>query len=246
MSAHSLIDINLAGWIARAYGTKRLTDVSLRRPVSPPSNGNGRSRVDHVALSELATIVADVRPEIMAHAQRTETLARRLAHAQGLPPSMVDTIATAALLHDIGKAYIPSAILDKPGKLTEEEWEQVKQHPDIAYQILRDIPGLEAILPIVRHHHERYDGTGYPAGLVGEAIPLGARILTVSDAIDAMGSERPYKRALSQAEIVKELRQQAGKQFDPVVVDVFLKQVLSPSVTVQPLLVGVSPANSAT
>ncbi len=226
MGAQTLANISFAGWIAHTLETKRPTSVDRRKTAPSPLNGNGRARTDQVVLSNLAMVATDIQPDTMGHAHRAADTARGIARAMSLPGSMVDAISVGALLHDIGKSQIPAAILDKPGKLSDSEWDQIKQHPDIGYQMLRDTPGLEEVATIVRHHHERYDGGGYPAGLAGEAIPLGARIIAVSDAFDAMRSERSYKAALSLDEAVAELRQHAGKQFDPVVVDTFLKQVL--------------------
>lgn len=228
MGIQTLANVSFAGWIARTLETKRPTSVDRRKTAPSSLNGNGRARTDQVALSDLAMAATDVQPETMAHAHRAADTARQIASAMSLPESMVDTISAGALLHDIGKSQIPAAILDKPGKLSDSEWDQIKQHPDIGYQMLRDVPGLEEVAAIVRHHHERYDGSGYPARLAGESIPLGARIIAVSDAFDAMRSARSYKAALPLNEAVAELRQHAGKQFDPVVVDAFLEQVVLP------------------
>ena len=134
----------------------------------------------------------------------------------------IDLIALAGLLHDIGKIGIPESILDKPGKLTKEEYEIVKRHPEIGAEILSSIRQFEEVVPAIRHHHERYDGRGYPDGLKGEEIPVMARIIAVADAFDAMLSKRPYRDALSLNSAVKELQRNKGSQFDPQIVDILL------------------------
>jgi HD-GYP domain-containing protein (c-di-GMP phosphodiesterase class II) len=134
-------------------------------------------------------------------------------------------VRRGALLHDIGKMGIPDAILFKPGPLTEEEWEMMRQHPTHAYDMLSPIAYLRPVLHIPYCHHEKWDGTGYPRGLKGGEIPLAARIFAVVDAYDAMTSDRPYRPAMSHEEAIAELRRCAGTQFDPEVVDVFLRVI---------------------
>ncbi|AOT71694.1 HD domain-containing phosphohydrolase [Geosporobacter ferrireducens] len=137
-------------------------------------------------------------------------------------------IETAALIHDIGKIGIPESILNKPGRLTEDEFSYIKQHPEIGYKILDMIEEFHEIKHIIRHHHEWFNGQGYPLGLSGEAIPLGARVIAVADAFDAMTSSRPYKPPSSASEALEEIRRMSGKQFDPSVVNAFLA-VMNPS-----------------
>lgn len=157
------------------------------------------------------------------HASRARERARRLALELNVPQSMLKHIEYAALLHDIGKIGIDEKILRKPGKLTEEEYKTMKKHPEIAYQILSPIEFLAPVARIVLYHHEWYNGMGYPDGLKGEEIPLGSRIVSVIDAWDAMTSDRPYRKALSREVAREELIKGAGKQFDPKVVEAFLK-----------------------
>jgi hypothetical protein len=133
----------------------------------------------------------------------------------------MERIRIASLLHDLGKLALPDAILDKPSSLTELEWQVVGEHPRIGQVILEQATSMREAVPIVLHHHERYDGTGYPHGLRGEEIPLGARIVAVADAYHAMVHDRPYKSALSHAQALAELRRHASTQFDPTVVEVF-------------------------
>ncbi|MSP12655.1 MAG: HD domain-containing protein [Chloroflexi bacterium] len=140
---------------------------------------------------------------------------------------MQEAIEWGALLHDVGKIGVPDAILHKPGKLTEAEWQAMRRHPPIGYEILQDIAFLKRALPMVLHHHERWDGTGYPRQLRGEAIPLIARIFAVADTLDAITSKRPYREARSFAEARAEILRHRGSQFDPTVVDAFMRIPLS-------------------
>jgi len=149
----------------------------------------------------------------------SEALGRRMQLAQGL----LDTLRIAALLHDVGKIAVPDAILNKPGPLTSEEFDIVKTHPARAVEILRPMRHLSAARRIILHHHERFDGNGYPAGLRGKRIPLGSRILGVADAMDAMLSARSYKAAYDVERVGQELRTGAGRQFDPAVTTVALR-----------------------
>jgi diguanylate cyclase (GGDEF)-like protein len=139
----------------------------------------------------------------------------------GLPDEEIERIRIAALLHDLGKIAIPEEILDKPSTLTDAEWQAIGEHPRIGQVILEQASNLREAIPVVLHHHERYNGGGYPHGLRGNEIPLGARIVAVADAYHAMVHERPYKGALSHEEALAELRRHGGTQFDPEVVDVF-------------------------
>ena len=157
------------------------------------------------------------------HSDRARAKARKVAADMNLPEQMIRYIEYAALLHDIGKIGIDEAILLKPGKLTPEEYEQMKKHPIIGHQILSPVKYLGPVAQMVLYHQEWYDGRGYPEGLKGEQIPLGSRIVAVLDAWDAMTSDRPYRKALGQDIAVGELRKGAGTQFDPRVVEVFLR-----------------------
>jgi putative nucleotidyltransferase with HDIG domain len=148
------------------------------------------------------------------HTEEVVRLAVGVAAELELELEAVRSVELGAVLHDIGKVRVPEAILNKPGSLTDEEWLVMKTHPEIGEHILRPIQSLQAILPIVRHHHERWDGTGYPDGLLGRAIPLGARIVAVCDAYRAMTENRPYRAALSISEARDELEAGAGTQFD--------------------------------
>lgn len=157
------------------------------------------------------------------HAGRARQKARSLAEELHMPDQMIKYVEYAALLHDIGKIGIDGGILSKPGRLTEEEYNEIKKHPAIGYQILSPIHFLGPVAQMVLYHQEWYNGMGYPEGLKGEEIPLGARIVATIDAWDAMMSDRPYRKALSREIGISELSKGAGKQFDPVVVSAFLR-----------------------
>jgi HD-GYP domain-containing protein (c-di-GMP phosphodiesterase class II) len=157
------------------------------------------------------------------HSNRVTALALRLARAVGIKdPARLRTIEQGARLHDIGKIGVRDSILRKPGPLDEDEWEHMRTHPELGYRMLKEIEFFRDALPIVRYHHERFDGSGYPCGLEGEHIPLEARIFAVVDAVDAIMSERPYKRARSFEQAIATLIEDSGKHFDPRVVKAFL------------------------
>jgi HD-GYP domain-containing protein (c-di-GMP phosphodiesterase class II) len=142
----------------------------------------------------------------------------------GYPTEKLTVVKASALLHDIGKIRVPDSILVKPGPLSDAEWHAMREHPRFGAAILKHIEGLSGCLPTIQHHHERFDGTGYPAGLRSSEIPLDARILAVSDAYDAMTSPRPYRRdKMSHQQATDELTRCAGRHFDPEIVRAFEK-----------------------
>jgi putative nucleotidyltransferase with HDIG domain len=157
------------------------------------------------------------------HSQRVSKIALLICRRLGLPQDYVEKVTLAGLVHDIGKIGIKESILMKEGPLTEEEYSHIMAHSVIGEHILRPAIDDEEILKIVRHHHERYNGSGYPDGLSRQQIPLGARILAVADIYDAMTSDRPYRKALSPVTAIAELKEQTGHMFDPVVVDAFFQ-----------------------
>lgn len=161
-------------------------------------------------------------PTNRGHSRRVSLLCRMLAEALGLPATQVRRAELAGLVHDVGKVALPSRILRKPGPLTRQEYAQVRRHPQIGCRLLRGWLGMRSVLGAVRHHHERWDGLGYPKGLRGDRIPRLARIVAIADAYDAMVSDRPYRAALSHEQAFAELRRGRGTHFDPEMVPVFL------------------------
>jgi HD-GYP domain-containing protein (c-di-GMP phosphodiesterase class II) len=157
------------------------------------------------------------------HSTRLAEWGMRVAQELGIDGRGLLDIEVAALLHDIGKMGVPDAILRKPGRLTEEEFAIIKKHPEYGWAVLRQMPGFEDASLFVLHHHENYDGKGYPAGLKEMEIPIGSRIVSVIDAFDAMVSSRPYRQGLGFDEAIRRLIQASGTQFDPVIVQCFLR-----------------------
>jgi putative two-component system response regulator len=161
------------------------------------------------------------------HVERVAGYAQNLARALGLPERMMKEVRLAGIMHDVGKVAIPDSILNKPGKLTPEEWEIMKTHPARGVQILAPLGHSQTIMDGVRHHHERYDGQGYPDGLKGEAIPETGRLLAVADSYDAMTSNRAYRTGFSSDESLERLQAGAGIQYDPQMVDRFISVIRS-------------------
>jgi diguanylate cyclase (GGDEF)-like protein len=174
------------------------------------------------AVYALVSVVEARDPYVYGHSRRVNTYAVALAEALGLSPDEVSRVSTAALLHDIGKIGIPDEVLNKKEKLSRENWETIKAHPRLGTNIVSNIPQLVGCADSILHHHERWDGRGYPEGLKGEQIPLESRILAIADSFEAMSSARPYRPALSREDVLLELRNGAGSQFDPNLVEVFI------------------------
>jgi putative nucleotidyltransferase with HDIG domain len=176
-------------------------------------------------VSSLANAIDAKSPWTKGHSERVMKIAAEIAEAMGLSELSVEQIKIAGLLHDIGKIGILEELLEKPDKISDEEFPPMLLHPEKGVAILSPIEQLQDVLPTIRHHHERYDGTGYPDGLKGEEIPLQARIVAVADAFDAMVSDRPYKKGFSARKTLHVLEERAGSQFDPVVVECFRNKV---------------------
>ena len=171
----------------------------------------------------LAQMVERHEPYAHGHSERVALLANEIALQLGCPDELIRDIQLAATVHDVGKIVIPDHILFKPGHLTSAEYSEVKRHPMATVDIIRHVDYLKGIIPLVESHHEWYNGKGYPRKLTGENIPLGARILAIADAYDAMTCPRPYRPRLSNKEVVQALKKGAGTQWDPAVVDAFLR-----------------------
>lgn len=156
------------------------------------------------------------------HSERVALLSKQLALAAGMTEDKAERVRVAGLVHDIGKIGVPESVLGKTGMLTDEEFDAIKKHPEIGYRILKDLPLMADVLPGVLHHHERWDGKGYPHKIAGESIPLLARIIALADTFDAMSSNRSYRSAMARAQVLVEIQKCAGKQFDPTLAKLFV------------------------
>jgi putative nucleotidyltransferase with HDIG domain len=173
-----------------------------------------------VTLSE----IIDLRdPYVLGHSKQVSKYATEIARVLGLNDKQVDLIRKAGLLHDIGKLGISMDILTKPGKLTSEEYETIKEHAALGGELVKNSPSLRPLVSIIRHHHEFFDGKGYPDRMAGNQISIEARIISVADAIEAMISDRPYRRAIKPGRVMEELKRCSGSQFDPLVVEAALQ-----------------------
>ncbi len=172
------------------------------------------------AVKTIALAMEARDPYTQGHCLRVRFLARQIAERLGAPPELKRTVEIAALLHDVGKIGVPDCVLLKAGELSDDEFSRIVQHVHNGAEIVSPIPALKDVKTAILHHHERYDGSGYPFGLRGEEIPLASRVIAVADAIDAMRSTRPYRAAFREKEILAELRRVRGTQLDPRIVDV--------------------------
>ncbi len=231
------LNANLSAIITLAYRNSAVPNADRRR---------GRRMADQVAvalsnsrlmeqlnrlnwgtLKALARAVDAKSSWTAGHSERVTQLSLKLADILILDHKERENLHRAALLHDIGKLGIPAAILDKPAKLNEQEYETIKTHPQIGARILEPIEEYAAIIPIVLQHHERFDGKGYPRGLSGNSIHLGARIMAVADVFDAMKSDRPYRTGMPLERVMSIMQEESGRQFDPVVVEALINVIYS-------------------
>ena len=210
-------------------------DLALLRTVAnqlaiATENAQLYGRMRDLYLSGVRTLAATVDAKdsyTHGHSERVAAYSRAIAVALGLPQIEIETIELAGLLHDLGKIGVPDAVLQKPGKLDPDERSLIEQHAELGARILADNPALLPLVPLVRHHHERYDGKGYPTGIAGEAIPLGAAIISIADTYDTMTTDRPYRRAPGHERARDEIVRCGGSQFRPDVVEAFLKAIES-------------------
>ena len=200
----------------------------------------------HLATTEALARAIDAKDQSChGHIRRVQVYARGLACALDMTPTEVKGVETAAMLHDVGKIGVPDYILSKPGPLTRDEFRRVRRHPEIGADIIAAVPFPYPVAPYIRSHHERWDGTGYPDGLAGEAILLGARILSVVDYFDALVSDRPYHRAMPDSEAAAILSAESGRALDPTVVAKFLaiRPALDAELSQAPRAAAITPAS---
>jgi len=204
---------------AAARGLDRARADGGARAAARPAEGSiNPFRAQAHVIEALATALVERDRYTGEHSAFVVEMAKTVAAALGLDEVEIERVGHAALLHDIGKVGMPDRVLHKPGPLAGEEWDVMREHPVIGERILRAIPGMGSVARIVRHEHERFDGTGYPDRLAGEEIPLGSRIILACDAYHAMTSDRPYRAAMAHDHAIAELARCAGSQFDPRIV----------------------------
>jgi putative two-component system response regulator len=214
--------------------TKPFAHAELQTAVSDALERAARSREElrerllaPTLASALANAIEARDSYLHGHCERLASLAVRIAEELGVAPEHIETVRLGAILHDVGKIGIPDRVLLKPGALDVEERRIIETHTEIGDKLLEPLDLLAGARPIVRNHHERWDGAGYPDGLAGEAIPVGARIVAVADSVEAMTSRQLYRKPLEAVEIVAELQKHRGKQWDPAVVDIVLRLIAS-------------------
>lgn len=215
------------GWDTKAEVTEDI--LQILKNAEDYMYRNKTLENESVRSSMINTIVKTLHeknPREEKHSKRVSQLCQDIGTAIGLSEIEVSKLKVGGLLHDIGKIAIEEGILNKPGKLTEQEWLEIKRHPEIGYRILSSCHEMLELTEGVLCHHEKWDGTGYPKGLKGEAIPRVARIIAVADSYDAMTSERSYRKALSEEIVLQEIRNNAGTHFDPEIVKLFIERVL--------------------
>jgi putative nucleotidyltransferase with HDIG domain len=209
-----------------SYFSSRFYVENLKSYVEELENANIMLEQSRTGLLKtLGTVIDAFDAYTFGHSTQVAVYAEAIAEKMGLPQKQIEIIVKGALVHDIGKVGVMDAIIGKQGPLTDEEYRLVKQHPDIGAEILGLVQGFENLVPLVRYHHERWNGSGYPLGLKEEEIPLGARILAVADTVDAMFSDRPYRKSPTYDEVMEELLRCMGTLFDPKVVQAFFNVV---------------------
>ncbi|MCR3955723.1 MAG: diguanylate cyclase [Gudongella sp.] len=218
--------------LAIGHSTKASQDMGIGQAMTMADNKMYKDKLKYGKLMRSQTIEIVLKninlkyDSEQIHTERVSQYCIAIAREMGFSEAETEKIKTAAILHDIGKIMVPPEILNKPGRLTEEEYETIKKHPETGYQILKSVDEYSTFAADVLYHHERMDGKGYPEGLRGEGIPLVSRIISVADAYEAMTASRPYQTPRSKESAVEELLRCSGTQFDPEIVDVFVKRVL--------------------
>ena len=205
-----------AEWLGEVPPPAALKAVAFRRLAS-------LARAAEKLWRDVSMTSSDFPPGYEARAIRAAVLSMKIAHAMGLRGDLARRIVWAAYLRDIGTLAVPESILLKPGKLTRAERELIQVHPAVGFELLDAFVATEDLARIVLAHHERYDGQGYPAALQGARIPVEARVLAIAESLDAMTSLRPYREAIRRAAALKEIVDEAGRQFDPAIVEAFIR-----------------------
>ena len=237
-SYDSVIEIGVSDFLEKPIGMHELM-LRLRRVLRERANIRERNRAEEElrdSLKKLRTAMESIvgalvlaiekkDPYTSGHQKRVATFAGAVAKEMGLPQDQIDGVRMAAMIHDIGKNAIPGQILSKPAKLGKLEMEMIKEHPQLGYDILKGIEFPWPVAQMVLQHHERIDGSGYPQGLLGDAIYLGAKILGVADVVEAMASHRPYRASLGLDKAMEEISKNSGILYDPDVVDAGLKLI---------------------
>jgi len=228
-------DASITYSISFGWDTKEAPEQNIVQTLKNAEDAMYRNKTlqsESVRGNAIHTIISTLHeksPREEGHSKRTGELCFKIGQELGLSDIRLKRLRTAGLLHDIGKIAIREEILNKPGKLTDSEWEEMRRHPEIGYRILSSSYEMTELGEFVLMHHEKHNGTGYPRGLAGDAIPLEAKIIAVADAFDAMFSDRSYKKMLNLQECIVEIRNNAGVQFDPEIARVFIEKVLHKS-----------------
>ena len=197
--------------------------VGISRDITKMKQLQFRLKEAGIEAIYMLSAAAEAKDDVTgSHIQRVEHYSAAIAKRLGLPAEEVEEIGYSSMMHDVGKLHIPDAVLKKPGPLSDDEWGAMREHPEHGVVILRDKPFYAAARTIAGHHHEKWDGTGYPEGKRDVEIPLVSRIVTVADVFDALTTQRPYKAAWPEEDALKELKQERGKALDPDVVDAFV------------------------